>query len=190
MIAILAGSDTTATVLRGIVYHLARSPRVYTKLKAEIRDALACQDIPYPIPYSQAKELPYLQVREAPAIAIEHPSNGGVYKRGCVHDSLLLTGRCLGKLPADNPLHPRPLQDRFPRRRHPQWGVFAGRHGYFPQCFGTNPQPKDLWGRRRHFPPGAVPRVRRVRETGDGASQRHPVWWWAMDVSGKNRRPD
>lgn len=58
----IAGGDTSATVLRGFLYNILISRRVYHKLKVEIRERLARGNISFPISYSQPKELPDLQV--------------------------------------------------------------------------------------------------------------------------------
>lgn len=69
LLQILAGSDTTATAIRGIMLYLIAHPRVYTKLQAEIDAAVSSGDAPAaPSIVSDAslRELPYLQavVRE------------------------------------------------------------------------------------------------------------------------------
>jgi cytochrome P450 len=64
MAAMIAGSDTSATAIRGLLYNVLRSPRVYHRFKDEIRQHLACNDVSYPISYSQTKDFPYLQVSE------------------------------------------------------------------------------------------------------------------------------
>ncbi|KAL4974569.1 cytochrome P450 [Aspergillus desertorum] len=68
---IIAGSDTTAGAIRGILLHLMTNPRVYTKLQREIDDAVHRSLAPSTgqglITAAQAKQLPYLQavIREA-----------------------------------------------------------------------------------------------------------------------------
>lgn len=53
---ITAGSDTTATAMRSIVYHVLKNPDVCAKLRSEIRDA----NLSLPVSFAQAHALPYL----------------------------------------------------------------------------------------------------------------------------------
>ncbi|KAL6232017.1 hypothetical protein BDW75DRAFT_29334 [Aspergillus navahoensis] len=68
---IIAGSDTTASAIRGTLLHLMTNPRVYAKLRKEIDDAVRRGHVPATgrglITAAQAKQLPYLQavIREA-----------------------------------------------------------------------------------------------------------------------------
>lgn len=65
---IIAGSDTTASSLRGIFLYLLSHPRVYGKLQAEIDGAVRDGRLaPGPASDEQCKRLPYLQavIKEA-----------------------------------------------------------------------------------------------------------------------------
>ncbi|KAI0015452.1 cytochrome P450 [Xylariomycetidae sp. FL0641] len=70
VLQIVAGSDTTAGGLRGVMLYLLTNPRVYRRLQGEIDDAVkhglapAAPDV---ISHAQARKLPYLQavIREA-----------------------------------------------------------------------------------------------------------------------------
>lgn len=66
---IVAGSDTTASGIRGTLLHIITNPRVYTKLQREIDDAVRDGKAPSSglIAHAQARQLPYLQatIREA-----------------------------------------------------------------------------------------------------------------------------
>lgn len=68
---IIAGSDTTAGAIRGILLHIITNPRVYLRLQREIDDAVRSDRAPstsgHLITAAQAKQLPYLQavIREA-----------------------------------------------------------------------------------------------------------------------------
>ncbi|KAL4995725.1 cytochrome P450 [Aspergillus recurvatus] len=68
---IIAGSDTTASAIRGTLLHLMTNARVYVKLQREIDDAVSRGLAPTTgqglITAAQAKQLPYLQavIREA-----------------------------------------------------------------------------------------------------------------------------
>ncbi|RBA13220.1 hypothetical protein FPRO05_13647 [Fusarium proliferatum] len=57
----VAGSDTTASAIRVTLFYLMSSPRVYRKLKEEIRDTIREGKASSPITAAQARELPYLQ---------------------------------------------------------------------------------------------------------------------------------
>jgi hypothetical protein len=103
MLGILAGSDTTASTIRIILYCLIESPRVYRKLKEEIQKVLARGNVPSPISFKEAKEMEYLQVR-----AVEYLSS--------IIRLLITIGCHLGGIPLLQPLHPWPLQ-ACPRRR-------------------------------------------------------------------------
>ncbi|KAF2111057.1 cytochrome P450 [Lophiotrema nucula] len=59
---IIAGSDTTATAIRGTMLYVLSNPRVYNKLREEIDDAVAEGRVGDGIVSdAQAKEMPYLQ---------------------------------------------------------------------------------------------------------------------------------
>lgn len=68
---IIAGSDTTASAIRGTLLHIMTNPRVYVKLQSEIDDAVRDGFAPKSgeglITAAQTKQLPYLQavIREA-----------------------------------------------------------------------------------------------------------------------------
>ncbi|KAF5688132.1 cytochrome P450 monooxygenase [Fusarium circinatum] len=57
----VAGSDTTAAAMRVTLFYLMSCPRVYRKLKEEIRGAIRERRASSPITAAQARELPYLQ---------------------------------------------------------------------------------------------------------------------------------
>ncbi|KAH8883297.1 cytochrome P450 [Thozetella sp. PMI_491] len=61
VLQILAGSDTTASAIRGIMLHILATPVVYHRLKAEIKDAVEQNKASSPITYNEAQKLPYLQ---------------------------------------------------------------------------------------------------------------------------------
>ncbi|KAJ9642786.1 hypothetical protein H2204_002434 [Knufia peltigerae] len=65
-----AGSDTTATAIRALLYHVLKDERVHKKLTKEIRSSLSL-----PISFTVANSLPYLGacIREAMRV---HPSVG------------------------------------------------------------------------------------------------------------------
>ncbi|KAL3417395.1 hypothetical protein PVAG01_11395 [Phlyctema vagabunda] len=86
--AIFAGSDTTAIVLRSIIYHLCRNPDMYSKLEAEIDQFQAAGQLSSFVTYAEAIKMPYLMatIKEAmrvhPPIALTFPRH--VPKGGAV----------------------------------------------------------------------------------------------------------
>ena len=58
---IIAGAESTASAIRSILVHTMTTPRVYVKLKAEIKAALEDNMATSPIQMDQALKLPYLQ---------------------------------------------------------------------------------------------------------------------------------
>lgn len=72
--AVIAGSDTTASGIRGILLCIFTNPRVYQKLQAEIDDAVKSGDVPSNgiISDAKARQLKYLQavIREGLRIYI------------------------------------------------------------------------------------------------------------------------
>lgn len=59
LLALAAGSETTATVMRMTLLSLLASPPVYHALKAEVRATHVAEPV---ITMAQARELPYLRV--------------------------------------------------------------------------------------------------------------------------------
>lgn len=61
---IIAGSDTTATAIRGTMLYLISSPLAYRKLQDEIDSAIAEGRVSSPVKAEEGKRLQYLQVRD------------------------------------------------------------------------------------------------------------------------------
>lgn len=61
LLQIIAGSDTTASAIRSTLLRLLTSPRVLTKLRAEVDAAIADGRASNPIQQKESKDLPYLQ---------------------------------------------------------------------------------------------------------------------------------
>jgi cytochrome P450 len=58
----MAGSDSTATAIRVVLYYVAATPKVYIKFQAEIDEAIRNGTISRPIIQDrEARQLPYLQ---------------------------------------------------------------------------------------------------------------------------------
>lgn len=62
LIQVIAGSDTTATAIRSTMLYIITTPRVYQRLKEDIRSAMASGNASSPITNVEAKRLPYFQV--------------------------------------------------------------------------------------------------------------------------------
>lgn len=58
---IVAGAESTASAIRSILVHTMTTPRVYVKLKAEIKAVMDGGTVPSPIQMDQALKLTYLQ---------------------------------------------------------------------------------------------------------------------------------
>ncbi|RYP45873.1 hypothetical protein DL768_007830 [Monosporascus sp. mg162] len=61
LLQIIAGSDSTAIVIRCTILFLATTPHAYRRLQEEIDLAIAEGRVSTPITYAEAKALPYLQ---------------------------------------------------------------------------------------------------------------------------------
>lgn len=60
--AVIAGGDTSAAVLRSTMLQLILAPHAYAKLKREIKQAVEKGQISSPITNEQSLKLPYTQV--------------------------------------------------------------------------------------------------------------------------------
>lgn len=63
---IIAGTETTASVIRSALIHTITCPPAYQKLKDEINTAIKEGKVSTPITIQEAKRLPYLQVKSHP----------------------------------------------------------------------------------------------------------------------------
>ncbi|KAK8055542.1 Fumagillin dodecapentaenoate synthase [Apiospora rasikravindrae] len=73
---VIAGSDTTASVVRSTMLHLMASPRVYNKLKREVRKAVDEGRASSPITFEEAKGISYLQAIIYEGLRIRAPAPG------------------------------------------------------------------------------------------------------------------
>ncbi|KAI1380844.1 cytochrome P450 [Hypoxylon crocopeplum] len=78
---IIAGSDTTATAIRGTMLSLLASPFAYIKLREEIDAAIAEGRISSPIKADEAKSLEYLQAVIYEGLRINIPFSGLTMKK-------------------------------------------------------------------------------------------------------------
>jgi cytochrome P450 len=76
LLQIIAGSDTTASGIRGTLLHLITSPDIYCKLRAEIDDATLSS----PVQDIEAKGLPYLQACIREGLRIWPPATSPGFK--------------------------------------------------------------------------------------------------------------
>jgi cytochrome P450 len=77
---IIAGGDTTATALRGIIRNIARNPEIGQRIRAELFKAgITTGD--QPVPYAVASKLPYLAAVVKESMRL-HPSVGMMLARG------------------------------------------------------------------------------------------------------------
>jgi len=82
-----AGSDTTGTAIRAVLYHVLKDERVYQKLSTEVRDNLSL-----PVSFTAANALTYLGacIREAMRV---HPSVGLILGRIVPKGGATICGR-------------------------------------------------------------------------------------------------
>ncbi|KAH8676209.1 cytochrome P450 [Xylariales sp. PMI_506] len=78
---ITAGSDTSATAMRTTLMHLIGCPRAYSRLKAEIKQAIVSGAASNPITNDEAKALPYLQAVIWEGLRMRPPLVYGFYKK-------------------------------------------------------------------------------------------------------------
>jgi cytochrome P450 len=75
---LIAGSDTAVTVLRSILLYIMTSPRVYARLKAEIKSEVDAGKVSSVVTMAEALAMPYLQAvmlegfRMRPAVVYGH----------------------------------------------------------------------------------------------------------------------
>lgn len=74
---IVAGSETTASVIRVTVLHIMSAPRVYNRLKQEIKEALKDGRVTHqPIRIEESKRLPFLQAVIYEGLRMRPPAPG------------------------------------------------------------------------------------------------------------------
>ncbi|KAF9773462.1 hypothetical protein IL306_008703 [Fusarium sp. DS 682] len=76
----LAGSETTATVIRVMLLYITASPQIYQRLRQEITDALSEGRASNPITDIEARQLPYLQAIIYEGIRIRPVTTGMFFK--------------------------------------------------------------------------------------------------------------
>lgn len=74
---IVAGSETTASVIRVTVLHILSAPMVYHRLKNEVKEAIKDGRVSHqPIEIEEAKRLPYLQAVIYEGMRMRSPAPG------------------------------------------------------------------------------------------------------------------
>ncbi|KAF2691046.1 cytochrome P450 [Lentithecium fluviatile CBS 122367] len=80
ILQILAGSDTTATAIRGIMLYLIAHPRVYAQLQSEIDGAISSGKAPGIVQDVTLRDLPYLQAVVREGLRVHPPVTDPVPK--------------------------------------------------------------------------------------------------------------
>ncbi|KAI0005620.1 cytochrome P450 [Xylariaceae sp. FL0662B] len=78
---LIAGSDTTATAIRGTMVNVLASPLVYVRLRKEVDDAVAAGRVSSPIQVDEARQLEYLQAVIYEGLRMNPPFTGLVMKK-------------------------------------------------------------------------------------------------------------
>ncbi|KAI4592647.1 hypothetical protein KJ359_010549 [Pestalotiopsis sp. 9143b] len=98
---IIAGSDTTASVIRITMLYLMTCPQVYRKLKDEIGAAIREGKASFPIQQDEAKKLPYLQAVVYEGLR-QRPPAPGLYPKAVppegdtIHGKFIPGGTAIG----------------------------------------------------------------------------------------------
>lgn len=87
-ILIMAGSETTATLLSGLIFHLLKSPPVLEKLNREVREAFSSQA---EMNFSTEAKLPYMQACIEEALRI-YPPVPSLIPRMTLSEGLVVNG--------------------------------------------------------------------------------------------------
>ncbi|KAL9098008.1 MAG: hypothetical protein Q9187_009754 [Circinaria calcarea] len=88
-IVLLAGSETTATVLSGATFYLLKNPDALHKLTVEVRNAFSQAD---EITFNAVARLPYLQACIQEALRM-YPPIPGIFPRRTVPEGDVINGR-------------------------------------------------------------------------------------------------
>ncbi|PVI02590.1 cytochrome P450 [Periconia macrospinosa] len=82
VVQVIAGADTTGTTIRSALLFIMGTPRVYSRLMKEAREAINSGKVSssQPITFKQGKQLPYLQAVVYEAIRVRPPALYGHFK--------------------------------------------------------------------------------------------------------------
>ena len=89
---IVAGSDTTASSLSGILYHLLKNPSALARLQAKIDKAWDSGQLSSPVTFKQSQNLVYLQAVIHEALRL-HPAVGLPLFRVVPKEGAVLCGK-------------------------------------------------------------------------------------------------
>lgn len=92
LVALLAGSETTATILKALMLHVISNSRVYRKLQAACDEVLSEIPLTETISYSRAQQIPYLDACVKEALRY-HPAGTGPLPRVVPKDGDWYNGR-------------------------------------------------------------------------------------------------
>lgn len=80
LLNVVAGSDTSATIMRLILMSLLINPVAYRKLQEEIDAGVKASKISSPVTDAEARQLPYLQAAIKEGLRIKAPAAGPLFK--------------------------------------------------------------------------------------------------------------
>jgi cytochrome P450 len=80
LLQVVAGSDTSAGLLRTVMLNILTHPIMYVKLQKEIDSGIATGKISSPITDAEARQLPYLQACIKEGLRIMPPASGAFFK--------------------------------------------------------------------------------------------------------------
>lgn len=81
LLNVVAGSDTSATVIRLMLLGLLSNPPAYRKMQQEIDDAIKAGKISSPVTDAEGRQLPYLQAAIKEGLRIKAPAAGPLFKQ-------------------------------------------------------------------------------------------------------------
>lgn len=115
MLSLIAGSETTASVMRITFLSLVASPPVYNKLKAVVKEAVGSGTVPEPISYEVAKEIPYLRVSVLSLPLIQHAGWKSLTKlqQAVVYEGMRMRPGAVGTFPKVVPPQGEVVQGKF-----------------------------------------------------------------------------
>lgn len=78
---VMAGSETSATLISSAIYSLLREPRAMARLSAEVRGAFPREADMTPLALASAPRLPYLHAVISEALRVRPPLPAGIHRR-------------------------------------------------------------------------------------------------------------
>jgi cytochrome P450 len=80
LLQVVAGSDTSAGVIRTVMLNLLTNPTAYRKLRKELDEGIAAGKISSPITDTESRQLPYLQAVIKEGLRLLPPASGAFFK--------------------------------------------------------------------------------------------------------------